>query len=357
MEILENVVRVTALKNSYNKEDEKGIKGSSGIYQLLKNHYESNNPKSKDPGDLTKTAQDKFDREDRKRIKTIDECTKQHYGRIAQIIVSRSSTLGIVYNLQRLGVYKDKALRELKRFIEIRFKPILDYDTKEIYMYDSENGFYKQYDSEEFLKFISNLFPDFDFFKENTNKVKSGISNLRKENNEYISFKNGLLNTNTLEFTSHTPEIFTKEHIPYNYNTEAKSDLMDETLTDILIDKSGCNEGDKSKFKMFLQLVGYIFKDGNPYNLIFFIHGEGANGKSVLMTLIKSIFQEYTVSVPLHQFNDTFGLEPLIGKRVNILYDLPRIPLKDLGKLKALTGEDYMTIPRKFKDAWNGKPG
>ncbi len=356
-EDIEKGVRVTALKNSYEKQDNKHLKGSSGIYQLLKNHYEINNPKSKDSGDLTKTAQAKFDRENKKRIEHIEKSTKQHYGKIANIIVNRGSTLGITNRLQKLNIYTDKALRELKRFLETRFKPILDYDTKEIYIYDSENGFYKQYDDEEFLKFISNLFPNFDFFKENTNKVKSGISNLRKEDSEYISFKNGLLNTNTLEFSEHTSKIFTKAHISYAYTTEAKSELMDKTLRDILIDKSGDNEGDESKYKMFHQLVGYIFKDGNPHNLIFFIHGEGANGKSVLMTIIKAIFQEYAVSVPLHQFNDTFGLEPLIGKKVDILYDLPRIPLKDLGKLKALTGEDYMTIQRKFKGAWNGKPG
>jgi len=126
--------------------------------------------------------------------------------------------------------------------------------------------------------------------------------------------------------------------------------FFEEKIKEILIDKDGPFQCDETKYKFFLEIMGYCFKDSNPFHAIFFITGEGRNGKSVLSDLIKTIFGVHAVSVPLHNLQSEFGKEPLIDKMINLVYDLPKKMLKETGDLKAIVGEDQMTINIKYKE-------
>jgi len=53
----------------------------------------------------------------------------------------------------------------------------------------------------------------------------------------------------------------------------------------------------------------------------------------------------------LHEFKHDFGLQPLLGKKINVLYDLPTKTIKDTGIIKAVTGEDLITVNRKHQEA------
>lgn len=326
--------RLITLKNSYRGIETNGLKGSSGVYNLLETRYNViDNDKERD-----------------KKI-------KEEYGKIAKIIVHPLSSLGIRRSLKEEKVYSDSALRNLTKFIKQRYAPIVDEITHEVYIYDYEQGLYKEYNELKFLKWIDELFPEHEFFLKDINKVRTAISNLKDEDSDYLWFKNGLLNTKTLEFEDHTPEVFTKRIIPYSYNSEAQSELMETKLKEILIDEKGPNEGDNKKYNFFLEFMGYCFLADNPFHMMVFITGSGGNGKSVLSSLIFNIFGPMVSSVPLHDFYTPFGKMGLIGKSVNVVYDLPKKMLKDTGDLKAVTGEDYMTIQIKNKNPWTGKLG
>ena len=108
---------------------------------------------------------------------------------------------------------------------------------------------------------------------------------------------------------------------------------------------------DEEGYKLFLQMLGYCFTPDNHHHKMFFITGEGANGKSTLMGIISQIFHSSVAAVGLHEFKNDFGLQPLLGKKVNVLYDLPTKTIKDTGIIKAVTGEDLITINRKHQEA------
>lgn len=142
----------------------------------------------------------------------------------------------------------------------------------------------------------------------------------------------------TKEFSSSE---FVKFQVPFNYN-DSHSEFFEGKLKQIL--------GEGLKLKAFLQVIGYCFTVGNPHNKMFLFIGDGANGKTTLLSLIHALFGDSASAVSLHQFNNEFGMQPLLGKRVNILPDLPMKVIEDTGFIKAITGEDPVTVNRKHKE-------
>lgn len=313
--------RILTLTNTYRGLDTTKIKGSSGIFELIEKHYASTDDDIR------------------------DKCINRLYGQIASIIVHPMSRLGIIATLKGI-TSKNDSLKKIADFLEFRFKIVVDELSGELYIYDSETEHYKHYDGKKFLKFVSEQFPDFRFFEKETNLIKSSFTNIRDSMDHMILFPNGILDGKTMEFKSHSPDIFAKLRIPYDYNPDAKSEFMLTTLQQILVDDSG-----ECKLQFFLEMLGYCFRYGNPHHLMFFITGDGANGKSVLMSLIYAIFGKSVSSVPLHEFEKPFGLEPLLDKKINILYDIPKQQINDTGFIKAITGQDYLSVTRKYKSS------
>jgi len=170
------------------------------------------------------------------------------------------------------------------------------------------------------------------------------IFNPLKEDSDWVNFNNKSVNVETGEARNPSPDIFTTTHINLNYNSDAYSEEMERVLREILVDKDG-----DGKYKFFFEMLGYFFTGENVYNKMFFLTGKGANGKSTLMALIRRIFEGYTCSQQLQELHKDFGLQPLIGKKINIVYDLSNKALTDIGTLKAITGEDDVTINIKNK--------
>lgn len=237
---------------------------------------------------------------------------------------------------------KDQQLRRISSRMDSKYSIIRDDLTRDIYIYF--NGKYEFHDKFLFNKLLKNQFSGYTFFENEAKTIMSSFTNIKKESEDHISFKNCYLDQRTLEIVPHTPEIFCKTQINYSYNHEAYSSKFEKQLKSILMESD-----DESKYKLFLQMLGYCFTQGNPYNLIFLITGKGSNGKTTLMNLIAKIFEDSHVSVPMNDFKrNNFGLEPLINAKVNILPDLPMDNLGDTAILKAVSGEDTITIDRKY---------
>jgi P4 family phage/plasmid primase-like protien len=323
-----------AIRNSY-RRDKKKIKGS--IWEYITSRFKDE-----------KFNEDKKKDEDERKNKI-----KETYAKIARIINHDYSIPGMEYFIKRNG-YTKRTLRRIAEFINERYRLIIEYGTDDIYIYDYESQCYQLYDDKQFQGFIKSIFPTLTLELSETSKIKSMVTHYRKPENHIIHFKNGLLDTKTFSFTDHDPGKFVKKIIPYEYNENSYSKFFEEKIKEILIDKDGPFQCDETKYKFFLEILGYCFKDSNPYHAIFFITGEGRNGKSVLSHLIKAIFGVYAVSVPLHDLLKEFGKEALIDKNINLVYDLPKKMLKETGDLKAIVGEDPMTIPVKYKESWTG---
>jgi putative DNA primase/helicase len=81
--------------------------------------------------------------------------------------------------------------------------------------------------------------------------------------------------------------------------------------------------------------------------------GSGSNGKSTFLNTIITLLDRRNVSqIPLQEFDAhyRFSLNNLRHKLANIFADLPYRPLEFTGYFKALTGEDFISADRKFKE-------
>jgi len=95
-----------------------------------------------------------------------------------------------------------------------------------------------------------------------------------------------------------------------------------------------------------------------PY--AYFLYGTGSNGKSTYLNLITNLLGEENVSnVSLQDLSSPntkrFRTAALIGKLANIFPDLPSTQLWSTDTFKALTGDDYITVEKKFKEPFSFK--
>jgi len=102
---------------------------------------------------------------------------------------------------------------------------------------------------------------------------------------------------------------------------------------------------------LLYEIIGYtLYTNGYPYSKAIMLVGEGSNGKSTYLALLKSILGSRNItSITLQEIsNDKFAGSQLFGKMANIYADLPNEMLKQTGKFKILTGEDYTCFDRKY---------
>jgi putative DNA primase/helicase len=109
------------------------------------------------------------------------------------------------------------------------------------------------------------------------------------------------------------------------------------------------------RWVLLYEIIGYTLLAGEyPLNKAVMLVGEGRNGKSTYLELVKRLLgSSNVVSVKLQDLtNDRarFSICSLYGKLANIFADLPSEALRNTGLFKVLTGEDSITADRKFRD-------
>ncbi|MCE7699703.1 MAG: phage/plasmid primase, P4 family [Methanobacterium paludis] len=276
---------------------------------------------------------------------------KMDYGEIQDYL----DLNGLVVSLDedfKIQSKKQKELMNLTEVIKAKFPMCTDVVTGRAYVYYGKMNVWKDVTEESFF-FRQLLSEELGIvpLQDDLEVIKQYVLNPRREDDGWIGFKNGLVNSETGEFIHPTPDIYTTTWLQYNYDSKAYSGFMDRILKDVLCDE------DDSKYHFFFELVGYLFTDHNRYNKMFFLTGSGGNGKSTLMGILRKIFEGYTTAVPLQDLNKPFGLQPLLGKKVNIVYDLSSKAIKDMGVIKAITGEDEVAIDRKYESTITTKLG
>ena len=329
---------VKAVKNTYRRIDDKALKGSSGIYGLIENYYKTKNK------DVEKEGLNKTETE-----------TKEHYRKIARLIIHPNSMLGVKYHIDIIKEGKkgkSRAIKKIHQFLKARYDIIKDKTSGELVIYDPEKGYYEFQDNNSFQEFLSIVFNDEIFTGDETKTLKSIFARMEEPSTTHVVFENGILNLETLELEDFTPDYFSTFKIPYEWNPTAKGNYVKEKLQEILIDEEGEDLGERNKYHNFLELVGYVLGEpSNPRQKIFLYIGPPASGKTQLINLIAGLLKGGVSSVPLQQFKDRFGLQALIGKRVNTLFDISEEEINDPSVIKAVSGNDSITIDRKFKES------
>lgn len=138
-----------------------------------------------------------------------------------------------------------------------------------------------------------------------------------------------------------TPEFFCLEHLSYAYVPGAPSPHFDKTMSENLRD-------DPESILTLCEFGGYCLTHSTDYQKFLLLKGSGGNGKSVFLAALTAVVGRDNVSsTSLEAFGERFGLEPLIGKLVNVVGDMDRIDQVSEGTLKSVVSGDFVTIDRK----------
>ena len=144
-------------------------------------------------------------------------------------------------------------------------------------------------------------------------------------------YKNGKIET-----LPHDEKYNFTYQLPYDYNPDAKSPVFDKFLKTSL--------GDEDLIKVVGEYLGYILNtNAKNHEKAFFAYGDGSNGKSTLMNIIKALFGKENISVvELTEMGDTQKRALMDGKLLNISSDAKKSGLDTSAFKKIVSGEPVL---------------
>ena len=229
--------------------------------------------------------------------------------------------------------------------------PIAATPSRKLYVY--REGAYRPDGEEDLLKRVTRNLGD----EWRRNRAAETIAYLRdsaprllaQPPRDLINVRNGILDLQSGELESHTPEFLSPVQLGVAYEPGADCPQIDRFLADILAPEL---------HRLVYELVGYLATPDNALQTAVMLLGEGSNGKSTFLSLIMRLLGlENCATVALHRLDeDRFSVAELEGKLANIFADLDARALQASSMFKAITGGDAITGERKYHPAFSFTP-
>ena len=166
----------------------------------------------------------------------------------------------------------------------------------------------------------------------------------------YLTMQNGLYDLSNYKLIPHDPGIFTTNLLPYDYDPDADCPRWMQYLDEVFL-------SDQATIQFVQEAVGYIFQKSIPKAAVFFLVGDGGNGKSVFIDIISSLCGKENVSnISLNKLNDEKYLPELFGKMINVSGETPKAKFMNTDLIKAVVAGDWVTGREVFKNPWKFRP-
>ena len=120
--------------------------------------------------------------------------------------------------------------------------------------------------------------------------------------------------------------------------------------------------GDEEMQDYLQRMVGYCLTGDMSTHALFFLHGTGANGKSVFVNVISSVLGSYAASAPMETFMHSYSdrhpteLAGLRGARFVTATETEQGRRWNESRIKAVTGGDVITARLMHQDFFTYKP-
>ena len=154
------------------------------------------------------------------------------------------------------------------------------------------------------------------------------------ESGDWLVVEDAVLNVATGMTEPQSPKFRSLNKIPVRFAPDADCPAVRKFLSETLF---------PDDIPVVQEWVGYcLWRSGYPAQKAIMLIGEGSNGKSTLIGLLKALLGAENVSaVSLQELEyDRFAKADLFGKLANLYADLPDSALKSVGTFKMLTGGD-----------------
>jgi putative DNA primase/helicase len=169
---------------------------------------------------------------------------------------------------------------------------------------------------------------------------------------ELVAVTNGLLHVPTRQLLSHDPRLFNLTAVPFAFDPHAPEPTR---WLSFLEDLWG---DDTQSIEALQQFFGYVISGRTDHHKILLLIGPTRAGKGVIARVLKALVGDGNHAGPtLASLGTNFGLQPLIGKPLAIVSDA-RLgganTYQVVERLLSVSGEDVLTIDRKYRDPWTG---
>lgn len=225
--------------------------------------------------------------------------------------------------------------------------------------YSEKNGYYKIYTDEEFERmiylYLTNNYKQAitkSLVKDIVTQISWIISNRIHDiiTTDYIALSDKLLNMKTFDFEpfSVSKPVFHKINCDSSRIKWDSNSRFASFLDEIFQDETG--SVDREMIAFLQEIFGYCLLPSLEAHASFFFVGEGNNGKSVTISLIRSMIGENnTVSESIESLTaNRFSMSSLVGKKLNLCSEEESTYIKS-DRFKALvSGDNPMTIEFKF---------
>ena len=165
-----------------------------------------------------------------------------------------------------------------------------------------------------------------------------------------IAFRNGLLNLQDDSFVSFIPDHIITNIIPWDYNPNAYFELTDKVMNNI-----SCQDAEIRS--LLEEMVGYCLFRRNELGKAFILTGEGANGKSTFLNMLKHLLGKKNLSVlDLKKLDDRFSTVMLFGKLANIGDDISDEFVTDAASFKKIVTGETIDAEQKGQPKFDFEP-
>jgi putative DNA primase/helicase len=153
---------------------------------------------------------------------------------------------------------------------------------------------------------------------------------------------------------THTPAYFSVNAVDYPYDPAAREPTAWLTLLHSLWPR------DAESIETLQELFGLLLTPNTMHQKAFLLVGPKRSGKGTIARVLSGVLGRENVAGPtLSSLAQNFGLAPLIGKPLAIISDARLGGRTDVQvvveRLLSITGEDWLSVDRKFMPAWNGQ--
>jgi putative DNA primase/helicase len=168
-----------------------------------------------------------------------------------------------------------------------------------------------------------------------------------------VACANGLLDVERRRLLPHSPSFFNQTSVPFDYDPRARP--PQQWLN--FLGQLWSTEPDA--ISVLAQWFGYVVSGRTDLHKILLMVGPTRGGKGVIARILGALIGTANCAGPtLSSLGGEFGLAPLIGKPLAIISDA-RFTGKNANivveRLLSISGEDTLTVNRKYRDQWTGK--
>ena len=168
--------------------------------------------------------------------------------------------------------------------------------------------------------------------------------NIQAANHNLIAFSNGLYDIRDGSFSEFTPDIVLTNKVPWPYNPDAYSELVDHTLN-----RLACNDAEVRA--LLEEMVGYCLYRRNELGKAFILIGDKSNGKSTFLHMVKTMLGDSNIaSLDLKELGDRFKTAELFGKLANLGDDIGDEFIANASTFRKLVTGDRVNVERKGQD-------